>query len=183
LPGLGLGDIVKKILIGAIIVIAAAIAANGLFVTWPALRAKTADPRNSSVSLYAHYGWGVNPKMLVLDLWNISSTASMADVDRVLLDSAEAFKDRSFSKVQLAFRGRTRFQFEGSYFRQLGEERSWQNPVYTIRTMTENTEDPEGHPAFGTWTGGLLGVVGRQMEDHSEMHRRWYINDLAPGLY
>lgn len=171
----------KKILIGAIIVIAGAVAANGILVTWPALRAKAVDPRNSSVSLYAHYGWGVNPAILVLDLWDISNTASMADIDRVLLDTAEAFKDRPFSKVQLAFHGQARFQFEGTYFRQIGEERSWQNPVYTIRTMAENTEDPEGRPAFERWTGGLLGVVGRQMEDHSEMHRRWYINDLARG--
>lgn len=169
----------KRILIGAIAAVAVAIAANGILVTWPALRAKADDPRNSSVSLYAHYEWGVNPTTLVLNLWNISPTASMADVDRVLLDTAEAFKDRSFSKVQLAFRGRTRFQLDGSYFRQIGDERAWQNPVYTIRTMAENTEDPDGRPAFGTWTGGWLGVINKQMEDHHEMHRRWYINDLA----
>ncbi len=169
----------KRILIGAIIVIAVTIAANGIFVTWPALRAKADDPRNENVSLYAHWQWGVNPATLVLDLWNISPETSMADVDRVLLDTAEVFKDRSFSKVQLAFRSQARFQFDGSYFRQLGEERSWQNPVYTIRTMAENTEEPNGRPAFETWTGGWLGVINRQMEDHSEMHRRWYINDLA----
>lgn len=172
----------KKLLIAAVIVIVAAVAANGLFVTWPALRAKAADPRNSSVTLYTHYAWGVNPSNLVLDLWNVTPTASIADVDRVLLDTAEAFKDHSFSKVQLAFRGQARFQFEGKYFRQLGAERTWQNPIYTIRTMAENIENPNGRPAFETWTGGLLGVVGRQMEDHNAMHRRWYINDLAPGL-
>ncbi|TIM38172.1 hypothetical protein [Mesorhizobium sp.] len=169
----------KKTLIAAIIVIAGAITANGIFVTWPALRAKAADSRNENVSLYAHYGWGVNPTTLVLDLWDISPTASMADVDRVLLDTAEAFKNRSFSKVELALRGRTRFRFEGSYFRQLGEERDWQNPVFTIRTMAENTKDPEGRPSFETWTGGWLGVINRQMEDHHEMHRQWYINDLS----
>ncbi|MUT27250.1 MULTISPECIES: hypothetical protein [Mesorhizobium] len=173
----------KKVLIGAVIVIGVPVVANGLFVTWPALRAKADDPRNSSVSLYVHYQWGVDPSTLVLDVWNIAPTASMADVDRVLLDTAEAFKDRSFSKVQLAFRSQARFQFEGWYFRRLGEERAWQNPVYTIRTMAEHMEDPAGRPAFETWTGGLLGVVSRQMQDHSEMHRRWYINDLARGMY
>ncbi|TJW47038.1 MAG: hypothetical protein E5X65_36335 [Mesorhizobium sp.] len=61
----------KKTLIAAIIVIAGAITANGIFVTWPALRAKAADSRNENVSLYAHYGWGVNPTTLVLDLWDI----------------------------------------------------------------------------------------------------------------
>lgn len=169
----------KKLLIGIAAAAVLIIAANGVLVTWPALHAKAADPRNGSVSLYAHYGWGVNPTALVLDIWDISSTASMADVDRVLLDTAAAFKDRSFAKVQLAFRGHIRFQFEGSYFRQLGEERAWQNPVYTVRTIAENVLDLSGRAAFGTWTGGFIGVVGKQMEDHHEMHRRWYINDLA----
>ena len=161
----------------------ASIAANGAFVTWPALQAKAADPRNQNVSLYAHYDWGVNPTILVLDLWDVSPMASMADVDRVLFDTAESFKGSSFSRVHLAFRGRTRFQFDGSYFRQIGEERAWQNPVYTIRTMAENAKDPRGRPAFGTWTGGWIGVISKQMEDHNEMHRQWYINDLASAGY
>ncbi|RWD81311.1 hypothetical protein [Mesorhizobium sp.] len=173
----------RKVLIATVAALGALIVANGVFVTWPALQAKQADPRNENISLYAHFGWGVNPTALVLDLWNISPTASMADVDRVLLDTAEAFKNRSFSKIQLAFRGKTRFQFKGSYFRQIGQERAWQNPVYTIRTLAENVQDSNGRPAFGTWTGGLLGVVGRQMEDHHEMHRQWYINDLANAAY
>jgi len=169
----------KKLIISALIAIGLVIAGNAALATWPALKAKGEDPRNVSVSLFAYYRWGIDPTTLVLDLWNVSASASMADVDRVLLDTAEAFKDRSFLKVQLAYRGSTRFQFVGSYFKQVGEERHFQNPVYTIRTMAENFKHSDGSPAFGTWTGGLIGVITRQMEDHQEMHRQWYINDLA----
>ncbi|RCS20958.1 hypothetical protein DUT91_25205 [Phyllobacterium salinisoli] len=64
----------------------------------------------------------------------------------------------------------------GAYFNTLGVERNTQNPVYTIRTMPENMMDMEGRPAFSTWTGGLLGVMGKQMEDHQAMHRSWYLD-------
>ncbi|MBD9544775.1 hypothetical protein IB276_35685 [Ensifer sp. ENS04] len=172
---------VKKLLLGAILLIAGVAIANALLIMWPALEAKRNDSRSADVGLYAHYAWGVNPNVLVLNIVSLEPAASMADVDRVLLDTAEAFKKRNFSKVVLAYRGHNRFQFDGAYFRRVGEERSWQNPVYTIRTMSENVEDLDGSPAFGTWTGGWLGVMGKQMEDHRKFHQRWYIDDLMKG--
>jgi hypothetical protein len=67
----------------------------------------------------------------------------------------------------------------GSVFASLGSEFSaGQNPVFLIRTLPEKLRTPDGHPAFETWTGGLLGVLGAQLEDHAEFHRRWYLNDL-----
>ena len=54
-----------------------------------------------------------------------------------------------------------------------------QNPVYTLRSLPQNVYNLDGTQAFSTWTGGLIGVVGKQMEDLSEFHKQWYINDLA----
>jgi hypothetical protein len=51
---------------------------------------------------------------------------------------------------------------KGSYFAELGREFSTQNPVYTLRTMPENMFLLDGHPAFETWTGGLLAVLGQR---------------------
>ena len=48
-----------------------------------------------------------------------------------------------------------------------------------MRTLPENVFKMDGTAAFGTWTGGWLGVVGKQMEDFSEFHKQWYISDLA----
>lgn len=168
----------RRALIAIVIILAGIAAVNGAVVTWPALHTKSQDPRNSAITLYSYMRWGVDPSTIVLDLWRISDTASMADVDRVLFDTAKALKDGSFSTVQLAFRGRPLFQMQGAYFRQIGTERDWQNPVYVIRTMPEHIYDMTGSPAFGTWTGGWLGVVGKQMEDHADFHRRWYISQM-----
>ncbi|BCG73329.1 hypothetical protein MesoLj113a_44870 [Mesorhizobium sp. 113-1-2] len=67
---------------------------------------------------------------------------------------------------------------DGDYFRQIGREREWQNPVYVIRTLPENLKRIDGEPAFDTWTGGWLGVASKQMEDHAEFHKQWYLRDM-----
>ncbi len=114
---------------------------------------------------------------IVFDIRSVEGSISMADMTRRLLKAAEALKESSFSRVYLAYRGEERFYFEGAYFKRIGEERSYQNPIYTIRTMPENVRNLDSTPAFGTWTGGVIGVLGRQMEDSNEFHRRWWARD------
>lgn len=162
-----------------LLAVAATVAANLFLVTLPSFERLSADPRNAKVAIVPYLRWGVDPSTLVIDLWNIDGEASMADVDRCLLDIAAALKDRSFTSVELAHRASVRFQLTGSYFKTLGTERDWQNPVYTMRTMPENMQTPDGLPAFDRWTGGWLGVMNKQMEDHKTFHLRWYFNDMV----
>ena len=119
---------------------------------------------------------------IVFDIRSVDGSTSMADMTRRLLKAAEALKEWRFSRVYLAYRGDERFYLEGAYFKQLGEERGFQNPVYTIRTMPENVHNLDGSPAFGQWTGGVIGVLGRQMEDVNEFHRRWWVSDALGGI-
>lgn len=91
----------------------------------------------------------------------------------------QALKDRTFSEVHLAYRGRTRFILAGSDFKEMGEEYGPQNPVYTIRTMPEKLLRPDGTRAFDTWTGGLLGVLEKQLDDVRKFHREWYLAEAG----
>lgn len=138
-----------------------------------------ADPRNKGIEAFAHYEMYILPSTLVFDLKAVSPTNSPADVSRVLLQFAQTQKEASFSLVKLAHQGTVKFQLKGEYFRTLGQEYGVQNPVYTMRTFPENVFRLDGSPAFSTWTGGLLGVVVKQMEDFNEFHKQWYIADLA----
>jgi len=54
-----------------------------------------------------------------------------------------------------------------------------QNPVYTIRTFPENLYTIDGKNVYGEWTGGLLGVVTKQMEDFNDFHKKWYIDEMT----
>ena len=135
------------------------------------------DPRNEGISIFAHYGYFVVPSVLVIDLRKVSGINSPADVTRVLLQFSQTQKANSYSQVKLAHRGTSKFILKGDYFKTLGVEFGQQNPVYTMRTLPENVYKMDGTAAFGTWTGGMLGVLGKQMEEFGEFHRQWYISD------
>ena len=136
------------------------------------------DPRNSGIHMVAHYGYYLVPSVLVLDVKEVSSEKSPADVFRVLLQYASEIQTVEFEAVNLNSKGRTKFVLKGDYFQELGEEYDFQNPVYTMRTFPENVYTLDGKKAFPSWTGGLLGVAGKQIEDFTEFHKQWYINDL-----
>jgi len=137
------------------------------------------DDRNSGLVFYAYHENFVVPGTIVIDLRGVSVTNSQADVFRLLLQFAAKQKDKTYQRVILAFRGDPRFILKGEYFKKLGQEYETQNPVYTMRTFSENVLNVDGMPAFGAWTGGFVGVLGKQMEDFTELHHRWYIRSLA----
>jgi hypothetical protein len=134
------------------------------------------DPRNSGIDITASYGSGRS--VLVLNLRSISGETSQGDVFRVLVQYAQAVKDRSFTKVMLQYRGEDRFMLKGDYFKTLGEEYEPHNSVRTMRTLPENVLLPDGSRAFGSWTGDWIRVVGKQMEDFGDFNKQWYLNDL-----
>jgi hypothetical protein len=157
----------------------AAIAAANYFLLQRSIEAVlSSDNRNEGISVFAHYEFLVAPSTLVIDLRKISATNSPANVTRVLLQFAKTQKERKFTQVKLSHQGTQKFILKGDYFQTLGMEFGEQNPVYTMRTFSENVFKLDGTAAFGTWTGGLLGVVGKQMEDFNDFHKQWYITDL-----
>jgi hypothetical protein len=119
---------------------------------------------------------------IVFDVQSVSGDMSMVIMTRRLLKTAEALKDLDVGRVYLAYKGREKFYFDGAYFKQIGAERQWQNPVYTIRTMPENVHNLDGSSAFQSWSGGLIGVLGQQMNDVDEFHRRWWTDDALAEL-
>lgn len=133
------------------------------------------DPRNAGLEIrVTTRGDG----LLVYDLLGVAGSNSMADVFRVFLQFAHAEVSKSFSSVELRFRSQLRFDIQGSYFHQLGVEEGAQNPVYTARTFPEHLLKPDGSAAYSKWTGGLIGVTSRQMEDFNDFHRRWWLQDI-----
>jgi hypothetical protein len=137
------------------------------------------DSRNAGIAARGHFGSWVNPSELVFDLRAFDGRNSPADVDRVLLQYADTLGDRTFARVILAHRGTPKFVLEGEDFRTIGAMYGIENPVYTLRTLPEKLRRPDGTQAFGTWTGGLLGVALRQMEDLTALHQQWFLDDLA----
>jgi hypothetical protein len=139
------------------------------------------DRRNEGISIFVHFDWFVNPNVIVLDIRDVKSDKSPMDVSRILLQLSEKLKRNNYKKVILSFKGRSKFMLEGAFFKDTGMEYGIQNPVYTLRRLPQNIYHLDGTKAFPTWTGGLIGVLGKQMEDLTELHKQWYINELASG--
>ena len=172
----------KKIVIISIFLVASVVGlftVNYLMLGKPMKDVLKSDPRNSEIHITAHYKYYLIPSVLVLDVKEVSSEKSLADVFRVLLQYASEIQKMEFETVNLSSKGKTKFILKGSYFRELGEEYGFQNPVYTMRTFPENVYALDGAKAFPSWTGGLIGVAGKQMEDFAEFHKQWYIYDLT----
>lgn len=145
----------------------------------PAVNALNSDPRNSVAKWAVYHRWGIAPKTIVLDLRSVELSAAPVDINRMLFQIADRFQGRSYDRIVLAYRGEARFLLTGSYFSRIGEEYSWQNPVFLMRELPQNTLRISGEPAFETWTGGWLGVMNAQMNDLNSLHQEWYIVDLT----
>ncbi|HXS94149.1 MAG TPA: hypothetical protein VN736_06050 [Candidatus Limnocylindrales bacterium] len=133
------------------------------------------DSRNHGIEVRVHYHNYISPSVLSFDLRSVSGDNSMADVFRVFLQSSKALREHEFEKVELQYRGDVRFFLEGKYFKQLGSEFDFQNPVYTMRTFTSHLYRPDGTKAFPEWTGGWLGVMTKELDQFSEFHKQWYL--------
>jgi hypothetical protein len=143
----------------------------------PVAQRLTQDQRNEKLTLWAYHRYGVVPGTLVVDLRGFRDDAAMVDVMRALIQSAEAHKDSKFERIVLAYKGTSKFLLDGAYFQKVGQEYESQNPVYTLRTFPENVFKLDGSAAYGTWTGGMLGVLGKQMEDLNQFSKDWYLDD------
>ena len=152
---------------------------NYLTLSRPVDAALGMDSRNSGIEITVHYQSYISPTVLSFDLRSLSGQNSMADVFRVLLQSAKALREHEFQRVELLYRGDVRFLLEGKYFKQLGDEFDVQNPVYTMRTFSSHLYRPDGTKAFPEWTGGWLGVMTKEMEQFNEFHKQWYLRGLT----
>ena len=169
----------KILFLLAIFSLAVVFALNYLMLQRPLTKIIDSDYRNAGIDLSAHYGNYISPSILVINVNQIDPNKSPMDVFRVFLQFAEKLSDKDFDSVELSSKGTLKFTLKGRYFSQLGAQYSGQNPVYTIRTFPENVYKPDGQRAFNSWSGGLIGVVGKQMQDFSNFSEEWYINDMS----
>lgn len=170
----------KSVLFGLPMAIALSVGAwNYLVVHHPISRHLAQDQRNSKLTVWAYHRFGVQPHVIVIDLRGFSDDVSSTDVMRALLQAAEAHKASKFDRVVLAYKGTAKFLLQGDYFQTLGRDYGSQNPIYTLRTLPENVYRMDGSAAYGTWTGGVLGVMAKQMEDLTKFSRDWYLDDAV----
>jgi hypothetical protein len=170
----------KKFIISILIIlciVASIFGFNYFTLVKPLGRVLESDYRNKGIEVSVRYENYVNPNVLVFDIKKVQLTNRTADVFRVFWQYSSELKTRSFDKVILSSKGQPKFYINGSHFQQIGREHGIQNPIYIIRTFPENVYNMDDTRAFDSWTGGILGVTGKQMEDFNNFSKKWFIDD------
>jgi hypothetical protein len=170
--------ILFSLLLSFLVLSLAVYLANYILLQKPFHNVINSDSRNDGINFTIHYGYYIYPSDLVIDVKKIDGDKSALDVFRVFLQYSKEINSRTFNEIKLSSKGKTKFILTGKYFKTLGEEYGIQNPAYTIRTFPENLYRPDGQQAFESWTGGWIGVLGKQMNDANEFHKQWYIEDM-----
>jgi hypothetical protein len=115
----------------------------------------------------------------VYDLEGLSFRQTPIDVHTAFLEFAKKLKEKRYQRVDLSYRGTTKFSIDGASFMKLGQEyanRNFEYVLYRVPQLFQPAEGTKPIPANGSERDTLL-----------EFHRRWYGQDqltrtIANGL-
>jgi hypothetical protein len=118
------------------------------------------------------------PSVVVYDLRGISFRQTPIDVHTALLEFAKKVKEKRYSRVELSYRGVTKYSIDGASFQRAGVEyakRNFEFALYKFPRLFHAVGPPEKPSPSGD-RDALI-----------EFHRHWYGSDqltksVANGL-
>jgi hypothetical protein len=131
------------------------------------------DDRNRGISVRAHWRWYVDPTVLVYDLRDVPAGATGVDALRPFLHFAYKQKGRKFVRVDLAWRGTTRFSIKGGDFDELGRQYVNRSPVDTMTVMPGILYRPDGSRAFPARSGSFAQQNSQLLVDFTTFVNTW----------
>jgi len=132
----------------------------------------------AGMDVSAHYQYWVVPGVVIYDLRQVGVRQTPLDVHTAFLEFAKKVKAKRYSRVELSYKGTTKFSIDGASFHQLGEQYAKKNYDYVLYSFPRLFH-AAGSPAPALSANGRDGLV--------EFHRRWYGQDqltrtVANGL-
>src|ERR1043165_1693509 len=79
------------------------------------------------MSVSAHYEYWVVPSVVVYDLRGVSLRQAPIDVHNAFLEFAKRLREKRYSRIELSYRGVTKFSITGANFQRLGVEYAKRN--------------------------------------------------------
>src|SRR5438132_1099354 len=116
-----------------------------------------------------HYEYWIVPGVVVYDLRDLSVRQTPIDVHTALLEFAKKVRERKISRVQLSYRGTTKFEIDGAMFRRLGDEYAKQNFDYVLYKFPH---------LFRAKKVSHVNDSGSARDALVQFHREWYGRDL-----
>lgn len=118
----------------------------------------------------AHYQYYMVPGVVVYDLQTIGVRQTPIDVHTAFLEFAKKVKDKRYKRVELSYRGTTKFSIDGASFHKIGDEYAKRNFDYVLYSV----------PRLFHREGASEGIVKPLSSDRDallQFHKQWYGDD------
>jgi hypothetical protein len=121
------------------------------------------------MNVSAHYEYWVIPGVVVYDLRDLSFRQTPIDVHTAFLEFAKRMRAAKVKRVELSYRGTTKFTIDGAAFHRLGDEyskRNFEYVLYTFPRLFHSVGSDAPSQAANSERDALL-----------RFHRHWYGED------
>lgn len=117
----------------------------------------------------AHYQYWIIPGVIVYDLEELSFRQTPIDVHTAFLEFAKKLKAKRYTRVDLSYKGTTKFSLDGQSFTKLGEEYAKRNFDYVLYSFPRLFRPVDGTKPLSPSIPDRDALI--------EFHRQWYGQD------
>jgi phage FluMu protein Com len=117
----------------------------------------------------AHYQYWIVPGVVVYDLEKLTFQQTPLDVHTAFLEFAKRLKEKRYSRVDLSYKGTTKFSIDGASFARVGEEYAKRNFDYVLYSLPRLFRPAEGTKAIEPSAPDRDALL--------QFHRQWYGTD------
>ena len=123
----------------------------------------------AGMQVSAHYEYWVVPGVVVYDLRGLSFKQTPIDVHTAFLEFAKKVRAKRYSRVDLSYKGTTKFSIDGASFSRLGDEYAKRNFDFVLYSFPRLFHKANGQPAEVTGDANRDALL--------QFHRQWYGSD------
>jgi hypothetical protein len=123
----------------------------------------------NGMKVSAHYQYWIVPGVVVYDLQGVSVRQTPIDVHTAFLEFARELKAKRYSRVDLSYKGTTKFSIDGASFVKIGEEYAKRNFDFSLYAVPRLLR-----------AEGATEPIQKSTDDRDallQFHRRWYGED------
>jgi hypothetical protein len=100
-------------------------------------------------------------------------SARKIDLAHLMLEFAHKVDGKGPNKLVLARQGKPLYYLNWTDVHELADEYTYGNPIWSFNHLPERLHRMDGSKPYGTWTGGVLGVLKGQSEDLLSFLEAW----------
>jgi len=123
----------------------------------------------NGMEVSAHYQYWVVPGVIVYDLQGVSVNQTPIDVHTAFLEFAKKLRAKRYSRVELSFKGHTKFSVDGASFARLGEEYAKKNFDFVLYRLPHLLRAEDGAKVPDSSASDRDALL--------QFHRQWYGDD------